>query len=148
MRIWVKDEVLNDLLTLVNDQRGWIEVSGAIRIKEEVTHKTRNIVRQDIFAFDPVMDTNQKWVFIFKPPQALLIWGITGVFYLPEASGLVSVYPKCKMQWYWAWISNSLTETFIEEITCFSVKLVEVEWITFPGQVKKIVLLNELCRHY
>ena len=37
MRIWGKNKAINGLLTLVDDQRGRIEVSGAIRINEEVT---------------------------------------------------------------------------------------------------------------
>jgi len=35
-------------------------------------------------------------------------------------------------------------ETFVEEITCFSEQLVEVEWVTIPGQIEKIVLPNQL----
>jgi len=59
IRIWVKDKTFNGLLTLVDDQRGRIEVSGAIMIKEEVMHANWNIVSQDIFVFDLFMDTNQ-----------------------------------------------------------------------------------------
>ena len=58
IRSWVKDEAFNGLLTLVEDQRGRIEVSGAIRIKEEVTHPTWNIVLQDTFVFHLYRDMN------------------------------------------------------------------------------------------
>jgi hypothetical protein len=44
LRIWVKDKAINGLLTVVNNQRGRIEVSGAIRIQEEVTYPKWNIV--------------------------------------------------------------------------------------------------------
>ena len=47
--IWVKDQAFNGLLTLVNNQRGQIEVSAASRIKEEVTDPNWNIVPQEIF---------------------------------------------------------------------------------------------------
>jgi hypothetical protein len=59
IRIWVKDKAFNGLLTLVDNQRGRIEVSGAIRIKEEVTHPNWNVVPQDILVFDLSVDTNQ-----------------------------------------------------------------------------------------
>jgi len=148
IRIWVKDKAFNGLLALVNDQRSRIEVSGAIRIKEEVTHPIWNVVAQDIFVFHLSMDTNQIWVFIYKSPQALSIrGGITDVSYLPEGYVPVCFYPKCKAHWYRVWISNNVPETFVEEITRFSKILVEVEWITFPGQVEKIVPLNKLWRH-
>ena len=85
---------------------------------------------------------------IYKPLQALSIRGIIGVFYLPEGSKQISIFPKCKVYWYWAWTSSSLPETFVEEITGFSEKLTEVEWITFSRQVEKTVPPNKLCRHY
>ena len=47
--IWVKDQAFNGLLTLVDNQRGQIEVSAASRIKEEVTDPNWNIVPQEIF---------------------------------------------------------------------------------------------------
>jgi hypothetical protein len=57
--IW-RDESPNGPLTLVDDPRGRIETSGAIRIKEEVTQPMRNIVPQDMFVFDLfVSDMNQ-----------------------------------------------------------------------------------------
>ena len=56
--IWLKDKALNGLLTLVDDQRGRIEVSGAIRIKDEVTNPRLKIVPQDIFVFHYCMDMN------------------------------------------------------------------------------------------
>jgi hypothetical protein len=87
-------------------------------------------------------------MFIYKLPQALSIQGITGVFYLPEGTKHVSIFPKCKVNWYWASTSGSLPETFVEEITRFSEKLAEVEWIIFPRQVEKIVAPNKLWRHY
>ena len=71
--IWVKDKAFNGRLTTVDDQRGRIEVLGAIRIKEEGTRPLWNIVPQDIFGIDLFMDMNQIWVFIYKPPQALSI---------------------------------------------------------------------------
>ena len=149
-RIWicVKDKVFNGLLTLVNNQRGRIEVSGATRIKEEVTHPSWNIIPQDTFVCDLCMDTNQMGVFIDKPPQAVLIWDITDVSYFPEGCGYGYFHSKHKVYRYWAWIRNSLSETFVEEITCFNEKLVKVEWITFPGQVEKIMPPNKLCRHH
>jgi hypothetical protein len=58
-RIWVKDKAFNGLLTVVDDQRGRIEGSGAIRVKEEVTQPIRNRVLQDIFGFDHRIDMNQ-----------------------------------------------------------------------------------------
>ena len=134
--IWVTGNVFNGLLILVDDQRGRIEVSGASGIKEEVTHPRWDVVLQDIFVFGLSMDTNQIWVFIYKPHQALSIRDITDVSYLPEGSGNVSFHHKRKVYyWHWAWTSDSLPETFVEEITRFSEKLVEVEGITFPGQV-------------
>jgi hypothetical protein len=59
IRFWVKDKAFNGLLTLVDNQRGRIEVSGAIRIKEEVTHPNWNTVPQEIFVFRLYWDTNQ-----------------------------------------------------------------------------------------
>jgi hypothetical protein len=56
IRRWVKDEAFNGLLTLVEDQRGQIEVSAAIRIKEEVMHQ--NMVPKDIFVFHLLTGTN------------------------------------------------------------------------------------------
>ena len=55
MRSWVKDKAFNGPLTRVDDERGRIEVSGAIRIQEEATHPNWNIVVQDIFAIDRSM---------------------------------------------------------------------------------------------
>ena len=59
IRFWVKDKAFNGLLTLVDNQRGRIEVSGAIRIKEEVAHPNWNTVPQEIFVFHFYWDTNQ-----------------------------------------------------------------------------------------
>ena len=56
--IWLKDKAFNGLLTLVDDQRGRIEVSGAIRIKDEVTNPRLKMVPQDIFVFHHCMDIN------------------------------------------------------------------------------------------
>ena len=123
MRIGVKELVFNSLLTLVDDQRDRIEVSGTSGIKEEVIRPHRSIVPQDIFVVGLFMHTKQIWVFIYKPLQELSIRDIIGVSYLPEGSGF---YRKCKVHWQWTWTSNSLPETFIEEITRFSEKLVEV----------------------
>jgi len=98
IKIWVKDKVFNGLLTLVDDQRGQIEVSGAIGIKEEVTHPIWSIVLQDIFVFDLFMDMNP--IIIHKPPQMLLIQGITDISYVPEGSRLISFCSKRKVYWY------------------------------------------------
>ena len=95
--IWIKDKAFNGILTLVDDQRGRIKIPGAIWVKKEVTQPNWNIVPQDISVFHPSMDTNQIWAFIYKPPQALSIRGITDVSYLPEGSGDVSFHLKCKM---------------------------------------------------
>jgi len=57
--IWVTGNVFNGFLTLVDDQRGRIEVSGASRIKEEVTHPRWDVVLQEMFVFGLSMDTNQ-----------------------------------------------------------------------------------------
>ena len=51
--IWVKDQAFNGLLTLVDNQRGRIEVSAASRIKEEVTDPNWNTVPQEIFVSLP-----------------------------------------------------------------------------------------------
>jgi hypothetical protein len=59
VRIWIKDKACNGLLTLVDDQRGRIEVSGTIRIKEEGTQEIWNMVPQYTFVFDLYMGTNQ-----------------------------------------------------------------------------------------
>ena len=97
-RMWVKDKAFNGFLTLVDDQRGQIEVSGAIGIKEEVTHPIWSIVLQDIFVFDLFMDMNP--IIIHKPPQMLLIQGITDISYVPEGSRLISFCSKRKVYWY------------------------------------------------
>jgi hypothetical protein len=99
IRSWVEEKAFNSLSTLVDDQRGRIEVSAAIRIKEEVTHPIQNIVSQDIFVFDLFMDTNQTWVFIYNPPQGLSIRGLTDVLYCPEGFGHKSHF-KCKVYCY------------------------------------------------
>ena len=95
--IWLKDKAFNGLLTLVDDQRARIEVSGAIRIKDEVTDPKLKMVPQDTFVFHHFMDMNPIWVFVHKPPQALSIQGIIGVSYPPEGFGCVFIYPKCKV---------------------------------------------------
>ena len=56
--IWLKDKAFNGLLTLVDDQRGRIEVSGAIRIKDKVTDPKLKMVPQDTFVFHHFMDMN------------------------------------------------------------------------------------------
>ena len=96
-RIWVKDKAFNGLLTVVDDQRGRIEESGAIRVKEEVTQPIRNSVLQDIFGFDHRMGMNQVRTFIYNSPQALSIRDIMDVSYLPEGSRHISFYPKRKV---------------------------------------------------
>ena len=46
IRVWVKNKAINGLLTVVDNQRGRIEVSGATRI-QEVTYPKWNIVPHD-----------------------------------------------------------------------------------------------------
>ena len=38
---------------------------------------------------------------------------------------------KRKVYWYWAWTSDNLPETFIQEIPRFDEQLAELKWITF-----------------
>jgi hypothetical protein len=59
IRTWVRDNAFNGLLTLVDHQRGRVQVSGAIGIKEEVMQPKWGIVPQDIFVLDLLRDTNQ-----------------------------------------------------------------------------------------
>ena len=58
IKIWLKDNAFNGLTTLVDDQRGRIEVSGAIRIKDKVTDPKLKMVPQDTFVFHHFMDMN------------------------------------------------------------------------------------------
>jgi len=96
--IW-SDGGFNGPLTLADDQRGWIKISTAARIKEKVMQPTGNEVQQDIFIIDPhVVDVNQMGVFIYRPPQELLIQGI--IFYFLWGFGYrgqISSLSKCEV---------------------------------------------------